>query len=810
MNHSTEQFEEDGGVGVSVRRKEDERHLHGRGNFVADMQMKGLLEVAFLRSPLAHARILGIDKPSRFQSSVFVRADMPEVADIIAPSSVPNFNMSHQPPLAHGKVRFAGEPVAMAVAESRAEAEDIAELIQVEFDELQPIPDAATALAGTAGLVHDHWPDNVFVTLRADNGFEEEARKASVVITKQVRLSRQCMVPMEGKAVLAYWDHQANQLVVYSATQVPHLIRSGIAHFLSLDHSAIRVISPDVGGAFGYKCDLKQEELCIAWLAWKFRRPFRYIEDRREHLVAGANCREHQYELTAYADDRGRLLALDAHVVVDGGAYSNWPFTIGLEPGQITGNLPGPYAFHGYRIKSECVATNKPGFLPYRGVARTGVCFAIELVIDAIARKVGREPWEVRRENLVPPEAMPYRNVSNKLFDSGDYPASLDRAKELIRFEQVRERQRRGEPDGRLIGVGFATYTEQTAHGLSVFSAWGAAIIPGYEPATVRVTPDGGVELRVGLHSHGQGMETTLAQIANEILGVSVHNVRLIHGDTAFTPYSTGTYASRSAVWAGGAVSAACKTLLPRLKQIGAHLLGVDEATVTMEKGEVVSGDRRASLRDMAHAWYMRPERLPQAVDRMGLEVTLNYKPAVDTGTFTYASHACVVAVDPELGAVEILDYAIVEDCGKRINPKITEGQTYGGWAQGVGTALYEEVLYDAAAQPLTSTLADYILPGPTELPSPTLEHMVTDSPHTEFGVKGLGEGGAIAPPATIFNAVNDALKHLGIELACTPLSPRRLREALIAAQARPAGAGMKTDPAVYSEAMTNQPGDKV
>ena len=687
----------------------------------------------------------------------------------------------------------------MAIAPTRAEAEDIAELVQVEMEELPAVADVATALSGQAGLVHEHWPDNVFVGLSADVNFEQEAARADVVVRKKVKLARQCMVPMEGKAILAYWDHPANQLVVYSSTQVSHLIRSGLSHFLSLDHSAIRVIAPDVGGGFGYKCDLKQEELCVAWLAWKFKRPFRYIEDRREHLVAGANCREHEYDLTAYADARGKLLALDAKVVVDGGAYSNWPFTIGLEPGQITGNLPGPYAFHGYRIKTQCVATNKPGFLPYRGVARTGVCFAIELVMDAIARKVGREAWEVRRENLVPPEAMPYTNVARKHFDSGNYPASLDRARELIRFDEVRKRQQRGEPDGRLIGVGFATYTEQSAHGLSVFAAWGAAIIPGYESATVRVTPDGGLELRVGVHSHGQGMETTLAQVANEILGVSIHNVRLIHGDTAFTPYSTGTYASRSAVWAGGAVANACRTLLPRIQQIGAHLLGVDVSQAQVDKGGVVAGDKRVSLKEIAHAWYMRPERLPVSVDRAGLEVTLGYKPAVDTGAFTYASHACVVAVDTELGAVEILDYVIVEDCGKRINPKITEGQTTGGWAQGVGTALFEESPYDASGQPLASTLADYIVPGPAELPPLSMDHMETKSPHTEFGVKGVGEGGAIAPPATIFNAVNDALRHLGVELAETPLSPHRLLDALAEARAAQPQPAAQPDPVVQA-----------
>ena len=309
---------------------------------------------------------------------------------------------------------------------------------------------------------------------------------------KQVSLARQVMVPLEGKAIVAYWDNLAGQLVVYTSTQVPHLIRTALADLLKIDHGLIRVVSPDVGGGFGYKCVLQPEEVCIAWLALTLKQPFRYVEDSREHLIAGANSRQHHYDLTAYADHTGRLRALDARVTIDGGAYSAWPFTIGLEPGQVTGNLPGPYALRGYRCKTECVATNKPGFLPYRGVARTGVCFALELLIDALARQVGREPWQVRHDNLIPASAMPHTNVARKAYDSGDYPGSLKTVVEMIGLEGIRARQKRGEADGRLIGVGFATYTEQSAHGTSVFASWGLPIVPGYDQAAVRITPDGG------------------------------------------------------------------------------------------------------------------------------------------------------------------------------------------------------------------------------------------------------------------------------------------------------------------------------
>jgi carbon-monoxide dehydrogenase large subunit len=771
------------GIGQRVRRKEDVRHLHGRGSFVSDMVLPGQNEVAFLRSPVAHGRIRRIVKPTGSEGAVFTRADLVDMKPIVAPATVPGYRLSEWHALAHEKVRYVGEAVALCVAPTRAEAEDIAERIELDLDELPALVDAHAAGADASVRVHEDWPDNDFLTLNFDGDFEAKAKAAPIVVKREVALSRQAMVPMEGKAVMAHWDDRADQLIVYTSTQVPHMIRIGLAQFLGIEEGRIRVISPDVGGGFGYKCVLQPEELCVAWLALKLRRPFRYIEDRREHLTAGANARQHHYRLTGYADERGRLLALDAEVTIDGGAYSNWPFTMALEPGQATGNLPGPYDFRGYRCKTRCVATNKPGFLPYRGVARTGVCFAMELMIDAIARAVGREPWEVRHDNLVPAAAMPYDNVTRKHYDSGDYRQSLLRARDEIGLGKWRARQAQGEPDGRLIGVGFATYCEQSAHGTSVFAAWGLPVVPGYDQAAVRMTPDGGLEVRVGVHSHGQGMETTLAQIAHEILGLDIARIRVVHGDTGTTPYSTGTYASRSIVMAGGAVSNACKALAPRLVAIGAHLMQCALATARIENGEVVGPQRSVSMREIAEAWYLRPERLPPDVDLGGLETTVGFRPKVDTGAFSYASHAAVVAVDPEIGAVEILDYVIVEDCGTLVNPMVVDGQTLGGAAQGIGTAMYEESPYDAGGQPLASTFADYLLPGPTEIPAIRIFHMETPSPYTEFGIKGMGEGGAIAPPAVLFNAVNDALRPLGVEVTETPLTPRRLLEAIERAQ---------------------------
>jgi aerobic carbon-monoxide dehydrogenase large subunit len=560
---------------------------------------------------------------------------------------------------------------------------------------------------------------------------------------------------------------------------MPHIVRTGLAGCLGLDEGQVRVIAPDVGGGFGYKGILLTEEVCLGWLAMHGGCPVRWIEDRREHLTAGANCREHHYRITGYAEKDGRLLGIDCEATVDSGAYSAYPFTACLEAAQVASILPGPYDFPSYRCRTYSVATNKCPILPYRGVARTGVCFALELVLDAIARETGAEPYEVRAKIFVPPEKMPFTNITNKWFDSGNYPESLRRAVTSINIDAVRARQRSAEPDGRLIGVGLATYCEQAAHGTSVYHGWGIPMVPGFEQATARMTPDGGLELRVGIQSHGQGLETTLAQVAHEILGVDIAKIKVVHGDTAMTPYSTGTWGSRCMVMAGGAVSVACKEIAKRAAKIGAQLLQADLAKVSVRGGEVIGPGGSISLSEIARTWYLRPQNLPADVDMGGLEATIGYRPFPDSGTFSYATHAALVAVDPEIGSVEILDYVIVEDGGRLVNPMIVDGQILGGLAQGIGTALYEEMPFDSAGQPLASTLADYLLPGPSEVPAARIDHMETPSPHTEFGVKGLGEGGAIAPPAAIANAVNDALRPLGVELLVSPITPRQVLAAI-------------------------------
>jgi carbon-monoxide dehydrogenase large subunit len=776
------------GVGASLRRKEDARLLAGRGRFIGDMRMPGQLEAAFLRSPVAHGRITAIRIPEALRGRAFTHADMVGVKPILARTGLPGFRVSSQPSLADGKVRFAGEPIVMVLAESRAEAEDLLEEIEVEFEELPANHDILGAVAPGAALVHEDWPENVFLVSAAEKNFEAsraELDAAPVKVTRTVRTSRQCMAPLEGKGCIAVFERHVEQLTLWTSTQMPHIVRSGLAECLGMDTRRIRVVAPDVGGGFGWKGLLQPEEVCCSWAALTLDRPVKWLEDRREHLVAAANCREHHYEMTAYADAEGRILGLDAHAHVDAGAYSAYPFSACLEGAQIVSNLPGPYDIRAYRCKALSVCSNKPPIVPYRGVARTGVCTAIEFMVEAVARAAGLDPVEVRLRNLVKPGQMPFKSITGKDFDMGDYPESLRRAREMIGHDAVRERQLRGEADGRRIGIGYAVYCEQGAHGTSVYHGWGIPMVPGFEQCGARLTPDGTLEIRVGNQSHGQSMETTLSQVACEILGIDPELVNVVHGDTALTPYSTGTWGSRSAVMAGGAVATACEAMAERVKAIGAHLLQARVEEVSVREAAVHGPSGSVSLKEIAATWYLKPQNLPSDVDPNGLDLIAGYRPVVDTGTFSYASHATLVAVDPGTGEVEILDYVIVEDGGVLLNPMVVEGQIYGGTAQGIGTALYEEMAYDANGQPLASTLADYLLPGANEMPAMRIAHMETPSPNTRFGQKGIGEGGAIAPPAAIGNAINDALHDLGVEVTTCPMTPRRLREAIASARTR-------------------------
>ena len=758
--------------------------MRGRGQFVGDIRLPNMWDVAFLRSPYAHGRIQGLDIPEALKRQVFSAEDLKGVKAIRAVSGLPGFKVSEQPILAQDKVRHVGELVAMCVASSRAEAEDLVAQVGFRVEELRPVVDMEFGRTAQAPLLHEHWPDNVFLetNIHVNSSIFEQAK---IRVTREIRTSRQAQAPIEGRGVVAYWDNRLEQLTIYSSAQMPHIVRTGLSECLGLPHEQIRVVAPDVGGGFGYKGILLPEEVALGWLAMHLERPVRWLEDRREHLIASANCREHRYVITGYAAEDGQLLGVECEATVDSGAYSSYPFSACLEAAQVASILPGPYDFPGYSCRTHSVATNKCPILPYRGVARTGVCFALEIILDAIAREAGISVVDVRQKALVRPDQMPFDNITKKHFDSGDYPKALNLAVDAIHLAQVRERQKRGEPDGRRVGFGVAVYCEQAAHGTSVYAGWGIPMVPGQEQAVARITPDGGLELRIGAHSHGQSLETTLAQVAHEILGVDVARIRLIHGDTGLTPYSTGTWGSRCMVMSGGAVASACEALITRLTHIGAWMLKEDLQNVSFSGGHVHGQTGSLAVEEIARTWYLRPQDLPADVHGGGLEVTEGYKPERDSGTFGYGVHAVVVAVCPQTGQVDILDYVIVEDGGKLINPMVVDGQIFGGTAQGIGTALYEEMAFDGSGQPLGSTFSDYLLPGPTEVPNLRVIHMETLSPYTRFGQKGIGESGAIAPPAAITNAINDALYELGAELLVSPVTPTRILQAIAVGQPR-------------------------
>lgn len=784
------------GVGARLLRKEDSRHLAGRGQFVADLKFPFTHDVAFVRSSHAHARIGAITVPPECRDRVFRAADLALPAMVAIPL-VSGFNVAGYPAMATEKVRFVGEIVAACVAPTRAEAEDIASRVEVAYQPLPAAVDARATVAASQALLHDGWNHNVFIERVFEGGDVEAAKRtAEVVVERRFRMNRQVAVPLEGRAVLAYHDARLDELVVHDSTQVPHIIRLGLAEVLGLEERVIRVIAPDVGGGFGSKARLLPEEVIVAALAMKLPFPVRWVEDRGEHFLASTHCRDHDYRITAYADGCGRILGLDAELIVDAGAYALWPNGPFLETGMAARNLPGPYDIRNWRVKSHTVATNKAPIGPYRGVGRPGACFAIERTIDEVARTVGRDPYEVRRDNLVGPGQMPYRTVAGLAFDNGDYPRLLAMAADQIDIAAIRRRQAAGEADGRLIGVGFACYSEQTGHGCGEWVSRGSPFIPGFESCRAQMFPDGTLALYVGIMSHGQGLETTLSQIACEVLGIDPDRISVRHGDTGLSPFGNGTIASRSIVMAGGAVAATCRLLREKILRIGAHLLQCQASQVRLEDGEVRGPSGSVAVAHIARTAHLRMEALPDGTEPL-LTVTGTYQPGIDTGVFTFAAHVAVVAVDPLTGGIEILDYAVAEDCGTMINPMIVEGQVRGGVIQGIGTALYEEIPYDAAGQPLAGSFADYPMPGAVEMPPIRIAHTTTPTPFTEYGVKGMGEGGAIAPPAAIANAVRDALAGLGAEVNETPITPRRVVEAIAAARAArttPARSHPRTD----------------
>ena len=766
------------GVGASLPRKEDHRFLRGRGLYVADVHMPGILDVAFLRGQQAHGRLLGIQIPEGEEDRVFTAERLTRVDPVRVEPSIPGFKPADHHALATDKVRFAGECIAACLGTNRAEAEDLAEQIIVDIEELPAVTEPIAARDDPLALVHEEWGDNIYVQHDIEGGDIDSVRDAPVVVTRDYRMNRQSVSPLEPRAVLAHWDERSNELVVHISTQIPHLMRTALSQFLNLPTHQLRVIAPDVGGGFGGKARLMPEEIVVCAIALETGKPIRWLEDRHEHLMAAPQAREHVYRITAYADSDGLIKGIDAELTVDAGAYALWHSGPFMETGMAARNLAGPYQIENLRCKTWTVATNKAPMGVYRGVARPGACFAIERTIDEVARAVGRDPMEVRMANMVTAEQMPYETVGGMCFDNGDYPESVRRVASLVDYQGIRARQGAAQPDGRLLGVGLASYSEQTAHGSAEWTRRGSPIIPGFESATARLNPDGTLVLLVGIHSHGQGLETTLAQIAYEELGIHPNDINVRFGDTGVSPFGFGTFASRSMVMSGGAVSNVCINLREKLALIAAHQLQCDVEQVRFADGEARGASGSISIAEICRIAHLRQDGLPDSVDPI-LDATETYEPSESTGVFSYATHAAVVLVDPQSGAIELIDYAVVEDCGNMVNPMIVDGQITGGVAQGIGTAIYEESIYDENGQPLATTFADYLLPGATEIPDIKIGHMVTPAVYTRFGIKGMGEGGAIAPPAAIGNALRDAFAATGAQFNETPFTPRRVLDAL-------------------------------
>ena len=526
----------DFGIGARLPRLEDARFLEGRGQFCADIALPGMLHAAFVRSPHAHARIVAVHKPHGLGDRVYLAQDLAGVGKMRSTAKLPGFKPSDWPILAAAKVRHVGEPIAMAIAATRAEAEDIAALVEVDFETLPPIVTMADALKKVAPFVHDEWGDNILVDLTLAGGDLNAAKAAAAhVVERKFRMNRMHPLPLEGRACLASYDSRLDELIVHVAHQLPVPLQIGLAQVLGLSQRRLRVVVPDVGASFGLKTYVESETVCVAWAAMKLRRPVRWIQDRYELLVCDATCRDYECKVIAYADANGRVLGLECDVMVDSGAYSPWPWPAGIEGGLAVGNMQGCYDIRAFRGRAINTVSNKPAGQPFRGVARPLSCIGHEIIMDGVAQAAGIDPVEVRLRNFVKPSQMPYVSITKKTLDSGDYAAALKRAAALIDLPAVRTRQKKGEPDGRLIGIGFACFYEQTAYGTGPFgySAWGIELVPGMEPAVARLTGDGELVLEVGSHSHGQGHETVFAQVAHEILGIDPHNVSVRFGDTS-------------------------------------------------------------------------------------------------------------------------------------------------------------------------------------------------------------------------------------------------------------------------------------
>ena len=767
-------------VGRSLLRREDERLLTGQGAFVADLVLPGMLHAAFLRSPVAHARIRAVDLSQAkaapgvhfAMSGIELARRVPPVPDsqLVLPRKWTtqvqhSFKNPRQPLLAHDKLRHVGEAVAVVVADSRYAAEDAVELIRLDLEPLAAVVDPEAALRPGAPVLHEQFGGNQIGSFRIEKGAVEAALAAAPRrLERRFYTHRYSAVPMECRGVAAAFDPRTLTMTIWSATQMVHWLRREAAGVLGMPESRVRALALDVGGGFGGKGHVYPEDLLIAFLAREIGRPVRWLEDRHEHLLSATHSRDQLHDVAVGFDAEGHILAFRDDFILDCGAWN--PIGAGIAYNTAV-HLPGPYKIPNFAAAARIATTNKVPNSAYRGAGRPEAAFAMERTIDLVARECGLEPAEVRRRNMVAAAEMPYavglayRDGEPIVYDSGDYPAALEKALAavggLIAF---RGRQRQARADGRHLGLGIAAYVEGTGVG-------------PFEGATVRIDASGKIYLASGAAPQGQGMETIFAQILADEWSVAPDDVVLSLADTAAIADGLGTIASRTTVCLSAALTHASRRLKDKVFQIAAHVLECAPADLELRAGGVgikgVPGGEFSLARLAAAAKPGWDNGRPPGVEA-GLEETCYWEPP--TVTWSYAVHVAIVEVDRGFGRVKLEDYAIAHDCGTVVNPLLVEGQVRGGVAQGIGGALLEEFAYDGEGQLLTGSLADYLLPTASDVPDIAIVHLHSPSPLNPLGVKGVGEGGAVAPPAAIANAVSDAL---GVEINETPIKPEKL-----------------------------------
>jgi len=677
------------------------------------------------------------------------------------------FKLKHAPqyPLARDTARYVGEAVAVVLAESRYIAEDALDLIEVEYEPLPAVTDPKAGGRAGAPLVHPEWGDNVAVAFTHSVGDAEAAfRNAGVVVRERFRIQRYVGMPLEPRGVIANHDRRDGTLTMWSSTQVVHFCQQGVAEALELPVHKVRVIAPDVGGGFGTKACGYAEEILIPLLARELGRPVKWMETRREHLMSAAHARDQLHEIEIAATREGTILAVRDRIWLDLGAYNSWGIVL---PYNTVAHVLGPYRIRNLSVEFKAVVTNKTANAPYRGAGRPETVFAMDRILDCLARELRMDPADVRRRNMISAEEMPYdtgmtyRDGNPLVYDSGDFAEALEQALQASGYDRFRKEQAELRARGVHRGIGISAYVEGTGIG-------------PYEGASVKLDPSGRVIVATGACCQGQGHETSFAQIAADALGVPLDWVTIIGGDTDRIPFGIGTFASRSAVLAGNAITTASRKVRERVVEAAARLLEARPDDLEIEDGRVFVRGVPSSAIPLARVIQASlPTYAAPGVIEPTFEATAYHH--VPTVTYASAVHIAQVEVDPETGTVKLLRYVVAHDCGHVINPMIVDGQIHGGVAQGVGGGLFEEILYDQAGQLLTTTFMDYHIPVADELPPIETVHLEFPSPRNPLGIKGLGEGGAISPPAAIANAIEDALAPFGIRITETPVTPRRL-----------------------------------